>query len=110
MLPLCLLLSNSRVILIGGQHSIMVFISLVNCAADREAESALLARVEAKHSTFPTYVHGMSKAGSPVIYKPSLSGLRDFRRLFVLQTDSYLIDTWLEVRTTHRLDVLVGAF
>ncbi|CDJ66854.1 LOW QUALITY PROTEIN: hypothetical protein, conserved [Eimeria necatrix] len=62
----------------------------------RPAESALLARVEAKHSTFPTYVHGMSKAGNPVIYKPSLSGLRDFRRLFVLQTDSYLIDTWLE--------------
>lgn len=66
--------------------------------SDPQAEAALLSRIEAKHDVFPTYVYGTSRTGNPVIYKTSLSGLRDFRKLFVLQTDSYIIDLWLQVR------------
>ncbi|CDJ56605.1 hypothetical protein, conserved [Eimeria maxima] len=83
---------------------ILVFLHIVSCAAasssstslDRQGEAALLTRVELKHDTFPTYVYGKSKSGAPVIYKPKLSGLRDFRKLFVLQTDSYMIDLLLQ--------------
>ncbi|KAL8440538.1 hypothetical protein Efla_003209 [Eimeria flavescens] len=63
---------------------------------DAATEATLLARVEAKHSLFPTYVYGQSKSGNPVIYKPCLGGLRDFRKLFVLQTDAYIIDLLLQ--------------
>ncbi|KAL8274598.1 hypothetical protein Esti_001501 [Eimeria stiedai] len=59
-------------------------------------EATLLSRIEAKHGLFPTYVYGQSHSGNPVVYKPSLGGLRDFRRLFVLQTDAYIIDLLLQ--------------
>ncbi|CDI81097.1 hypothetical protein, conserved [Eimeria praecox] len=89
---------------VSGGCWILVFLHIVSYAAasspsaplDRQAEMALLTRVEAKHAMFPTYAYGKSRSGSPVIYKPKLSGLRDFRKLFVLQTDSYMINLLLE--------------
>lgn len=63
----------------------------------------MISRIEAKHELFPTYVYGASRTGNPVIYKTSLSGLRDFRKFYVLQTDSYIIDLWLQVRKALRL-------
>ncbi|CDJ50448.1 hypothetical protein, conserved [Eimeria brunetti] len=88
----------------GGCCWILVFLHFLCYAAasssssplDTQAETALLTRVEAKHEMFPTFVYGKSKTGNPVVYKPKLSGLRDFKKFFVLQTDAYMIDLLLQ--------------
>lgn len=78
-------------------HAVALATAMVSSVPiDPETEATLLSRIEAKHERFPTYVYGASRAGNPVIYKTSLSGLRDFHKFFVLQTDSYIIDLWLQ--------------